>query len=133
MSLEAIWKIFSEVNPALLGVFTFLLGLFLGNRLALGRELRTEFNIAAVPVRSWLLNELKQPANPSRWPEAIELDAFTSYLPWWRRRAFTRACNGLSEAQQTAMVQGPEGDISYPDISKIEYYLAGLLPYTSRK
>ena len=101
------WPEIAEFSPVILSTLTFLLGLFLGNRLALGRERRIEFNAAAAPVRAWLLKEIKQPANPSRWPEAIELDTLASCLSRYQRRGFAKACANLAGAQRTAMVQDP--------------------------
>jgi hypothetical protein len=133
MNLDAIWHAIANPNAALLSFLTFFLGLFLGNRLALGRERRVEFNASAAPVRAWLLREIKQPANPSRWPDAIELDTFASCLSSRQRQVFQQTCAGLAEAQRSAMVQGPSGDISYPDTSSIQQFLNKLLPYTARR
>lgn len=46
------------------GLFTFLLGLVLGHRLALGRDIRKEKIVASKPIRAWIIKR-KEYGNPS--------------------------------------------------------------------
>ena len=122
------------MSSVLFSALTFLLGLLLGNWLAIGREKRAEFNQAAVTVRAWLLREIAQPAPPSKHPSSIELDTLVSCLPWWRRRRFLSAYRRLVQAQGDAFVQDPQtGDVSYPETGEIIHGLKALLPYTARR
>ena len=117
----------------LLNLITFLAGLLVGNRLAIGRDKRKEFNEAAQPIRAWLLSEVEQPSPYSPRPNVVQIDAFVSYLPFWKRSGFREAYKRQDCARQDAMEQNSIGGVSYKDDNHIKEWLNTLLRYTERR
>ncbi|MGQ0430115.1 MAG: hypothetical protein ACT4UQ_09300 [Gammaproteobacteria bacterium] len=84
---------------AALSIATFAVGLWAGDRLALSRDRRKEFNDAALPIREWLIREIERPSALRAFPSLTELDLFESYLSRWQRRRFRAAWNRNLEAR----------------------------------
>lgn len=120
------------MNSVLLNIITFLVGLLLGNRLAIGRDKRKEFNEAAKPIRTWLLRELKKPSPLRPPPNMAEIDAFVSCLSFWKRRGFREAYKRQNCARRDAMEHDSVGQVSYKDDNHIKEALNVLLRYTKR-
>ena len=122
------------MTTTLVGFLTFLLGLLLGNWLAIGRDKRKEFNEAAAPIRGWLLNSKNSPAPSGPWPTEQQRDLFISCLPWWHRTAFKNHWKLYVQAHNAVIEQNPTtGDVSYRSDSEIKEQLAKLLTFTDRK
>jgi len=117
----------------LLNLITFLVGLLVGNRLSIGRDRRKEFNEAAQPIRAWLLSEVERPSPYSPPPNAVQIDAFVSYLPFWKRSGFREAYKRQGCARQDAMKQDSMGSVSYKDDNYIKEWMNALLRYTKRR
>jgi hypothetical protein len=110
---------------------TFLLGLLLGNRLALDRDKRKEFNEAAEPIRDWLLRDKDAPSPCAGWPSVQEFDRFEHHLRPWQRAAFARHLNQFKAEHEAAQVRDEYGGVRYGDDSAIRRELNQLFPYTS--
>ena len=119
-----------QMEPLILSLFTFFAGLFLGNRLALGREKRKEFNDLARPIREWLLTEMNDPHPMSSGPTAIEIDAFSACLSTRHRAAFRDAHKSQSQARVVATRRTTVGDVYYEDTDDIKKHLAECFKYT---
>lgn len=96
------------------------MGLLVGNRLALDRDKRKEFNAAAQPIRAWLLKELEHPSPYTHSPNVVEVDAFVSCLPFWKRRGFRKALDRQDCARAVAGGRGSTGEVFYRDDSYIK-------------
>jgi len=118
------------MTTALTGFLTFLLGLLLGNWLAIGRDKRKEFNDAAAPVRGWLLGAKDAPSPYDRRPSAQEIDLFIHYLRPWHRSRFMRLLDSHNALHQSMRVQDAAGQVSYSDDADIRHVLTQLLRYT---
>lgn len=96
-------------NPAF-GIVWGLIGFLIGNRLALGRDKRQEFNQAAAALREAFLPErllldIRHAPKGSEDKSAFEIIEpaiqrhteamvrFLDHLPWWKKFFFTRAWN----------------------------------------
>ena len=121
------------MNSVLISLLTFLVGLFVGNRLAIDRDKRKEFNEAAQPIRDWLLNEVAQPSPYRHLPNVVQIDTFVSYLPFWKRRSFRKAYTRQDCARQDVMEKDSMGSVFYKDDSYLKECLNALLPYTEKR
>jgi len=121
------------LNSVLVSLVAFFVGLFVGNRLAIGRDKRKEFNEAAQPIRAWLLMEVEWPSPYSPRPNVVQIDAFLSYLSFWKRRGFREAYKRQDCARQDAIERDSVGGVSYKDDNHIKEWLNALLRYTERR
>lgn len=117
----------------LVSFLTFLLGLLLGNWLAIGRDKRKEFNEAAAPIRGWLLRAKDDPNPYTAWPSAQELDRFVHYLWPWQKARFARRLARYRSLHASAQVQDAAGQMFYGDVSEIRRELNGLFKYTAAR
>lgn len=120
-------------NAELFTALGFFVGLLLGNWLALGRDKRREFNDAALPIREWLLGQIKNQSPIVRSPAEIELDLFTQCLPFWSRRGFRRAYEKQKQEREKAIARDSIGGVFYSESGPIVEALRRCLPYTERK
>jgi len=121
------------VNTILFSSLTFLLGLLLGNWLAINRDRRREFNEAVQPVRKWLLSEIDDPSAYRQKPNRIELDTFMSCLSWWRRGRFRVHLERQDRARQETTSPNAYNEVSYTNIPGIKTALRACLRYTERR
>lgn len=106
-------------NP-LLSTLTFLIGLLVGHRTALWRDVRQEFNQAADPVQAFLLAERKGPSVHRSRPDVVELYRVEQRLSRWRRKRFTVAWQAYEQAcQQARQREAAYGSVSYQDTRPI--------------
>lgn len=112
-------------------VLSFFLGLFLGHRLALGRDKRREFNDAALPIRTWLLHEIERPG--WRRPSAIELDTFIAYLSWRHRRRFRSLYEAYVAEEDAQRKNDGYGGHYYGDQDQLVRLARSLLRCTERR
>lgn len=118
-------------NP-LLSLLTFLVGLLVGHRTALWRDLRKEFNDAADPVRAWLLREQVAPSWRTAAPDVVAIDRLVQCMHFWRRKGFLAAWQRNEKARQQALGKSPAGGAIYTDTTAIKATAAECLAYTRR-
>lgn len=118
------------MNNYLFSLLTFLAGLLLGNRMAIGRDRRKEFNVVALSIRSWLIEEAKKPDPYSKRPSNIEIDIFTSYLPICKRKGFRKAYSQQEEERKRLVTTDNYGQTFYKDEKPIIMAVNKCLPYT---
>lgn len=122
------------MEPYLISLFTFFLGLFLGHRLALGRDRRKEFNDIAQPIRAVLLKERENPTPYARGPSEIEADLLESAMPFWKRGGFSKALAAYRNAKKKNIVQeAMYGTCSFANTDEIIQHIDYVLHYTTRK
>ena len=121
------------MEPYIINFLIFFLGLFLGHRLNLGRELRKEFNDAAIPIRKWILDEIKNPSPYFKSPTDIELDTFVHYLPWWKRGGFNKAYARQKDEREKATARDSIGGVFYNDNKHIIKALHECFSFTNRR
>ena len=119
-------------NP-LLSLLTFFVGLLVGHRTALWRDMRKEFNDAADPVRAWLLREVNEPSAYTRTPDVVQLDMLVQCMHWWRRKGFLAAWERQQQAREQAVRPDALGQVLYADSGAIKAALLDCLSYTRRR
>jgi len=122
-------KEYAAVNSLL----TFLIGLIIGNRLAINRDRRKEFNDSVQPIRSWLLLELNDPSPYRKVPSKIEVDNFVHYLPLWKRRKFEVYLTELKKVREENSYQDDYGKVFYQNEEDIKRIVDKCLSYTKKK
>lgn len=132
MLLDEINK-FIQSYAAVFSLFTFLVGLYAGNKMAIGRDKRIEFNEAAIPIRQWLLHEIENPSPITERPTIIEIDQFVQRLPWCKRRCFQIAYERQNHEREKAMARDDFGSVSYENKKHIIEALSQCLRYTVQK
>lgn len=117
-----------------IGLITFLLGLFLGHRLSLGRDLRKEFNEISHPFRVALLRQREYPTPDACIFSEIEADLFESALPFWQRRGFRKTLDAYRNENKKNIVQDQKyGTLSFANTDEIIKHIDYVLNYTARK
>lgn len=113
------------------GGLSFLAGLFLGHRLAIGRDKRREFNDAALPIREWLLKEIESVG--WRRPSEIEIDTFEACLSAWQRRRFVAALQAYRSEFTAQTRQDGSGGLYFENEEPIKQLARSCLKYTKRR
>jgi hypothetical protein len=124
---------FINENAGIFGLLTFFLGTVFGHWLAVFRDKRKEFNDAAPPVRTWLLNDIQKPSPDRNPPTKIELDTFVSNLGIVDRIKFLKAYEKQNLDRENTKFRDGFGQVLYKDSSKIIQSLESCLKYTKRK
>ena len=120
-------------NPEMFGFLTFFLGAGFGHWLTLSRDKRKEFNDAALPIRTWLLNEVNEPSPYQKMPTKIEIDTFVSTLGFIKKALFLKAYEKQGLERKNAQFRDGFGQALYKDNTKIIQSLESCLKYTNRK
>lgn len=109
------------VDWCLLGqVLTFLLGLLGGHRLALGRDVRKDYNLVARTVGDFLIAEQAGPHINRVCPTRGDLRALVAFMPWWRRARWLQAWASYQQACQEAHTDPDAlGQVGYGDTTRI--------------
>ena len=111
-----------------------LIGLLVGNRLAIGRDKRKEFNTIAERITIVLLNAREQLYPDAEWPKKIDIHYFREALPFWKRRRFDAALSAYKQAHgNDNTIEDEYGDISYKDTRLLTHCIDRLLKFTRKK
>ncbi|MCM2680623.1 hypothetical protein [Echinimonas agarilytica] len=78
-------------------LLTFLVGLVVGHRFALSRDKRKEFNEASVPLFEKLYNGV-QSSSTSFFPDNLQLELFSSHVPFHKRYFYKQAVISLTDS-----------------------------------
>ena len=117
-------------NPVIIALnsgIAFCLGLLIGNRLAIGRDKRKEYNAVAQPIRAALLK--------SHWGsdpfDVVTVDLLYQHLSFCQRRGFRRAIERYEQCKKDGVLEYDTtyGTQKYKDISHLEARIDELLSY----
>jgi len=118
---------------AVISLLTFLIGLIMGNRLAISRDRRKEFNNFVEPIRTWLLFELEDPSPYRKAPSKIEMDNFVHYLPFWKSKKFKVYLTELEKVREQNSYKDNYGQVFYRNEEDIKIIVGKCLAYTKKK
>jgi hypothetical protein len=110
------------------GLVTGLIGLLIGNRMAIGRDRRKEFNSLIEPIRILLLRERERPTPYSTIPDKIDFAVLRDRLTLRKRRAFDRALENYQKSKsEENQVRDQLGSVFYKDETLIIHSIEELL------
>ncbi len=115
-----------------LGLLTFCLSLLLRHRLTLWRDKRKEFNEVATALREVLLKERNTQSPMLGGIDEIAADRLAAAMPFWRRRAFTRAWKAYRDSKKNTC-QDALGQAFYIDPGDVVARIDKLLRFTERR
>jgi len=118
------------------GIIGTIIGVLIGNRLALGRERRKEFNELIDPVRTALLRQRNHPRRREIVDDII-LFKTREMLPFWKRNGFDWAIEQYKKSKETyhknlipnGMGGFEEGEKAIEDKAAISHSADRLLKY----
>jgi hypothetical protein len=114
------------------GVFSGVLGFFLGHRFSIGRDKRKEFNDCADPLFRQLEQERISPS-PFKHPTATDFALLRRHLGRGERKNFDRAVTAYFKAKQASVARDSAGGVYYQNTSDIVAAVCNLLSFTTRR
>lgn len=120
------------MEPNILSLLTFCLGLILGHRLTLWRDKRKEFNDISQPLRDILLKERGYTSPNASGIGIIDADTLESVLPFWKRRAFRNSWDAYKQSKNETW-QDSCGQPFYTHPENIILHIDNILSYTRRQ
>jgi len=143
------WDAFQEIiKEPTFGVVLGLVGFLIGNRFALNRDKRKEFNNLIEPLRLHLIEEKSNPSARTKmpishkkaWPTSIKRSSMITVtlirekLPIWKRKGFDRAVENYDESKSDEnRIPDNMGGFDYKDTAKIVHAINNLLQYLKPK
>lgn len=129
------WELFQKIieNPAF-GLVWGLIGFFIGNRFAIDRDRRKEFNSLIDPLRHDLLGVRNCPSSSIKGTWMIAFTLIREKLPFWKRKGFDRAVENYkkSKSDENRIPDGM-GGFNYRDTASIVHAANSLLKYLKPK
>ena len=92
---------FSTETAAAFSLISALVRYLVGNRLAIDRDKRREFNDLINPIRRELLGVKNYPASNLTGTWGITLSLISEKLPFWKRKAFNHAIESYKNSKGT--------------------------------
>ncbi len=119
----------STPEVLLFGFATSLGGFLLGNRLAIGRDRRKEFNELIDSIRFSLMAERDNPGG-FKSPDKVTLLKIREYLWRWQRKGFSRVVKKYEESKGTDNRESDKGGgFFYKDKRMISHAVDDLLKF----
>lgn len=115
------------IDPILQNSLTFLVGLIVGNRIAIVRDKRQEFNAAIAPVRARLLVDRKRPTTQDKRPTDVEIDLIERHLWPLARRNFRLALRQYEECRKEQRRSNTRGETYYADPTTVSACISNIL------
>ena len=132
--------VFTTQDVALIGLIGVFIGGIAGNRLAIGRDRRREFNALIDPIRSDLIRIQMHASNGLKGPWVITFPLIREQLSFWKRRGFDRAIEHYKQCKDTYhrnrirfKVDGPDSPDTIKDAEAVKYSAGYLLNYLKRR
>lgn len=132
---RALWGALIEagswLSSTLLGA---LIGIFIGERLALSRERRTEYNADAKVLRAKMVRILGRGGpSASEVLDAVDLDNLRQHLGWYDRRSLDKAVHAYEQTKERNLQADEVGQPRYLDTKEVDAALQALLKQIKRR
>lgn len=111
-----------------ISLIAFLVGLFLGNRLAIDRDKRREWNDLIEPVRAILFEERQTLSPVCEKPTVVAIERIREKFFLWKRRRFDMAVQQYQESTaENNMAQLSWGVLAYRNEQAVLHAINDLL------
>ena len=119
------------IEPILYNLMSALIGFFTGNRLAIDRDRRREFNDLVNPIRLLVLEEREKPTSRSISPTNIEFALVREKLFIIKRKSFDRAVVNYKKSKGADNQEQSQtsGQPHYKDTTIIVHAIDDLLKF----
>jgi len=127
---------FIKEYPALLSLGTFLIGLYVGNKQAIGRDKRKEFNEISQPAFTELSKQIEQLKVGVQGQSVDDFLLIYSYIPFYKRWLFRKHVNKYKKAQKGLSTYDPKKGtviINQEKMAQLASAAKALLCYLKRR
>lgn len=127
---------FAKENPSILGLATFFIGLYLGNKQAIGRDRRKEFNEISKEVFIELNKQIEQLSVGLPGQCVNDFLLIYNYVPFYKRWLFRRYIESYKNAQQglsTYHVENGSVTFNQEKMAQLSSSTKALLCYLKRR
>ena len=119
-----------DIITILLNLMSALIGFWVGNRLAIDRDKRLEFNKLIEPIRRDLWGIRENPSSDLRGAWGVTMKLIRERLPIWKRKAFDRAIENYKNSKgENNRIPNGRGGFSYKDTTQIVHAANNLLKF----
>lgn len=115
------WDFFQQIiTQPFFGLVWGLIGFLIGNRFALDREKRKEFNNLIEPLRHDLMGVKNNPNSKIRGSWMITVALIRKKLPIWKRKGFDKAVENYNKSKRDENIKRDNmGGFTYKDTTRI--------------
>lgn len=125
------WDFFQQIiKEPIFGFVWGLVGFLIGNRFALNRDKRKEFNNLIEPLRHDLIGVRNHPSAIIKGSWMITATLIREKLPIWKRKGFDRAVENYNKSKSDEnRIPDHMGGFDYKDTAKIVHAVNNFLKY----
>jgi hypothetical protein len=123
------------ISTAILSsLLTGLIGLLVGNRLAIDRDKRKEFNSLAKPIRTLLMREGENATPFSESTDRVTFMLYREQLPFWKQKVFDLALQNYRNSKgEQNQKRDAMGGVSYKNQTIVVENINRLLKFIEPK
>jgi len=115
------WDFIQQViKQPIFGIVWGLIGFLIGNRFAINRDKRKEFNDLIEPLRHDLIGVKNNPGSSIMGSWMITVTLIREKLPLWKRKGFDRAVDNFNSSKSEGnIIRDGYGSFEYKDTTRV--------------